>query len=347
MNPETRKQLQRVIFFFAIVLLMVKVIRDQDKAVVLNQVAGQTMGTIVYNVKFMAEEEVEYKSAIDSVLKALNQSLSTYIPNSEISRFNRADTIVFDSELFYPMLANSQSIFERTEEAFDPTIGPLVNAWGFGPGGPIANFDSSGVDSLLQYVGYSQIGFDQYYATKPSGVYLDFSAIAKGYGVDLVGEFLEKKGIENYMVEIGGEVRTRGMNDKKKVWSIGIEDPLVARDEQKLLAIARLDNRSVATSGNYRNYYEKNGVTHAHIVDPRTGYSNQNNILSASVFASDCMTADAYATAFMVLGVEKSMEIVNADPNLEALLVYRGEEKSEVVISEGIKESITIIEPTE
>jgi thiamine biosynthesis lipoprotein len=166
-------------------------------------------------------------------------------------------------------------------------------------------------------------------------MYVDFSAIAKGYGVDLVGEFLESKGITDYMVEIGGEVRAAGSNPKGEPWIIGIEDPVVAQEERKLLATVRLKNRSMATSGNYRNYYEENGRIIAHTIDPKTGFSCKNDLLSASVFAPDCMTADAFATAFMVLGVERSKEIL-ANANLDAFLIFYENGKIKTYASEGI-----------
>jgi len=175
-------------------------------------------------------------------------------------------------------------------------------------------------------------------------MYLDFSAIAKGYAIDLVGNFLRKQGVQDFMVEIGGEVIASGVNEKGSVWNIGIEDPLVKREEQKLFAIVRLENRAVATSGNYRNYFERDGRIYAHIIDPRTGYTSEQSILSASVFAADCMTADAYATAFMVLGVEEAMKIVEQDAGLEAMFIYRGAEKEEVAISSGMKNNITLLE---
>ena len=344
MNTPSRKNLPRLFFFLAAVLILVKVIRDQNKEIVLNEIAGQTMGTIPYHIKYKTKGERDYKPSIDSLLVAFNQSLSTYLPASEISRFNRADTLVFESSLFYPVLSKSRHVYEATGGAFDPTIGPLVNAWGFGPEKDVHFLSQEQIDSLLLLVDFSKITFSQSHAIKPSGMYLDFSAIAKGYAIDLVGNFLRKQGVQDFMVEIGGEVIASGVNEKGSVWNIGIEDPLVKREEQKLFAIVRLENRAVATSGNYRNYFERDGRIYAHIIDPRTGYTSEQSILSASVFAADCMTADAYATAFMVLGVEEAMKIVEQDAGLEAMFIYRGAEKEEVAISSGMKNNITLLE---
>ncbi len=285
-------------------------------------ISGQTMGTIIYNVKFIGDGSEVLKEEIDSVLQAFNQSLSTYIPSSEISRLNDSTSLAFESTYFYPVLARSKEIFEATEGTFDPTVGPLIQAWGFGPEKQIPQLDSAKVDSLRDLSGFDRVDFDENGVSMPDFFQLDFSAIAKGYAVDLVGELLEVNGVSDYLVEIGGEVRCRGINDEDKSWSLGIEDPTVSLDEQKLLAIVRLKDLSLATSGNYRNYYEKDGKIYAHIIDPRTGYTAQHNLLSASVFASDCMTADAYATGLMVLGLEKSKEIISRD-NIDAILIYR------------------------
>ncbi|MEM0940334.1 MAG: FAD:protein FMN transferase [Bacteroidota bacterium] len=288
----------------------------------LSLISGQTMGTIVYNVKFIGTGEEINKEEIDSVLKAFNQSLSTYIPDSEISRLNLTGSLQYESAYFYPVLEKSVAVFSKTYGAFDPTVGPLIRAWGFGPEKRVSEVDSMEVDSLLDLVGFKKISFDESQVSMPASFQLDFSAIAKGYAVDLIGELLEGKGLSDYLVEIGGEVRCRGVNEAAKSWSLGIEDPTVRLNEQKLLAIVRLKDLSLATSGNYRNYYKRDGKIYAHIIDPRTGYTAKHSLLSASVFAADCMTADAFATAFMVLGLEKTKEIAEQE-RIEVILVYQ------------------------
>ncbi len=341
MDQETKKKLPRIFFFLAAILLLVKVYQDKKGDLIENHITGLTMGTIPYSVKYRMVTETDLKPSIDSILVIFNESLSTYIPDSEISDFNNNDTLLYRSELFLPVMKKSAEVFSDTEGAFDPTIGPLVNAWGFGATGRM-NPSPDQIDSLLNFVGFKSVNFNDQYATKPKGFYIDFSAVAKGYAVDLVGEFLEDLGIENYMVEIGGEVRTLGMNGKNEIWSIGIEDPLVDQQEQKIMAIVNLQNRSVATSGNYRNYYEIDGKTYAHIIDPRTGYTSSDSILSASVFAPDCMTADAYATAFMVMGYEKVKNFISAKPELDAILVYREADSVKRYVTAGVKEFVTL-----
>ena len=344
METDHRKKIFRIILFLAAIVLLVKITRPKEEPLQLQQLSGQTMGTIVYNVKFLAPGNPSYQYGIDSVLKALNQSQSTYIADSEISRFNRSDTLFFESALFYPVLKKSEEIHQKTSGAFDPTIGPLINALGFGPDKKNAALTTEQVAALLQKIGFQKLIYTTEFIVKPAGMYLDFSAIAKGYAVDLVGEYLKSKGVVNFMVEIGGEVLTMGVNEKNKPWSIGIENPLVSKEEQQLMAIATLENMAVATSGNYRNYYEKDGKTFAHIVDPRTGYSGESDLLSASVFATTCMESDAYATAFMVLGLEETKAIVEKEKQLDVLLVYRetGSDSVKIYVSENMKSKTVI-----
>lgn len=290
------------------------------------EIKGTTMGTIGYSIKYLSETGENYASEIDSLLKVWNLSLSTYIPESEISRFNKGqDCFEFESEYFLPVLKASKEVYENSSGAFDPTVGPLVNAWGFGPEKSMIP-DSSRVDSLIQLVGFNKIQFDEIKVCKDApGIQLDFSAVAKGYAVDVVADFLDKKGIHNLLVEIGGELICRGTKNDNLPWRTAIEDPTVQVYEQKILAIVNLRDRAVATSGNYRNYYVRDGIKYVHTIDPSTGFPITHKLLSASVFADNCMIADAYATAFMVLGVEKSKVVLENNPTVDAYLIYSGE----------------------
>jgi FAD:protein FMN transferase len=312
----------------------------------MNHITGITMGSIVYNVKYLGEDQ-NLKNEIDQLLVDFNKSLSTYIPDSEISRLNSDGNFSYESDYFLPVLESSQEVYIATSGAFDPTIGALVQAWGFGPNKEIPNLDSVMVDSLKSISGFQHVIFDLLSVSIPANYQLDFSAIAKGYAVDEIGRLLERKGIENYLVEIGGEVRCRGNNEEGKSWSLGIEDPTVDKQLQEILAIVRLRDRSLATSGNYRNYYKKGGRTYAHIIDPRTGYTAVHNLLSASVFSSDCMISDAFATAFMVLGLEESIKVIKQQTNLDAILVYQEPNGSlKTYVSEGIKSFVEIDKTT-
>lgn len=299
--------------------------------------SGNTMGT-TYNITYLDPSERDFKTSIDSLLEVFNQSLSTYIPDSELSRFNQSDTLYFKLPYFLPVLQSSKTVYEITGGAFDPTVGPLVNLWGFGPSGPQLK-DSVNIASMLGLVGFDKIYFDSASVRKSKpGMYLDFSAIAKGYGVDVVAEFLKGKGIENLLVEIGGELVARGVNEKGELWKVGINRPEELGRADDLYSIVALNNRGMATSGNYRNYYEAGGIKISHTINPATGKPVNHGLLSATVLADDCMTADAYATAMMVMGTDKAIELQKNQSLFEIFLIYSdstGQLKS--YASEGIK----------
>ncbi len=299
---------------------------------------GQTMGTIAYNVKYIDAGGKNLSTSADSLLRAFNQSLSTYIPESEISTFNQGTVFPFETVHFYNVLAASKEVYEATNGAFDPTVGPLVNAWGFGPEGRKTPLDEE-IAAIKENVGFDRIFFDSISVCKlHEGVYLDFSSIAKGYAVDLVAELLEANNIHNYLVDIGGELRAKGKNLENSTWRIAIEKPTDNTLTRESSAILALDNRSIATSGDYRNYYEKDGKKIAHSINPKTGYPAEQNILSSTVVAANCMTADAYATAFMVLGFEASIKVLEQHPELQVFFIYADETgQIQTFTSEGLQ----------
>ncbi|MBB6460021.1 FAD:protein FMN transferase [Flammeovirga kamogawensis] len=305
-------------------------------------VTGTTMGVVPYNVKYIDEQGRPLDNEIKTALKEFNQSLSTYIPSSEISRFNSGDQLTYESKYFYPVIKESKIIYDETGGAFDPTIQPLVKAWGFGPG-KTPTIKPEQVDSILEYVGFDQyISFtDKVVSKSKKGVELDFSAIAKGYAVDIVADLLRERNISNFMVEIGGEVVCSGKNEKGKLWKIGIDNPRFSESgKNQISIIVELDNKALATSGNYRNFYIKEGKKYAHTLDPRTGFPVQHSLLSASVFTPSCMASDAYATAFMVAGVEKSIRIIESNPEIEAILIYDDNGEMKNYISSGAEKYI-------
>ncbi|SHM64940.1 thiamine biosynthesis lipoprotein [Cyclobacterium lianum] len=307
-------------------------------------ISGPTMGTS-YRIVYLDEGRRDFKKEVDALLMEINDALSTYIPESEISRFNRMDTLDFESSHFYPVLQKSKAVYEATNGAFDPTVGPLVNAWGFGPEGASLQ-DSTGVRQLLDQVGFDQLVFDENRISKiNSDVYLDLSAVAKGYGVDKLAELLREKGIRDYLVEVGGELVSSGLNEKGELWKVGISRPEIEGQANDLYSILALDNKGMATSGNYRNFYIKDSVKYSHTISPFTGYPVEHSLLSATVVAEDCMTADAFATAFMVLGVEKAREITESMPTLEVFLIYNDEQgRLQSFVSEGLIPYITVME---
>jgi thiamine biosynthesis lipoprotein len=284
-------------------------------------ISGTAMGS-PYNMRYIDEQQRNFKTAIDSLMDLFNQSLSTYHAGSEILRFNEGESITFSLPFFYPVLKRSYEIYQLTEGAFNPTINPVVRAWGFGPGKALPDVFPN-VDSLLDYVDFESLVFDSASVRKTKqGVSLDFNSIAPGYGVDLVCEMLEKAGIENYMVEIGGELRCKGKNEKDDYWLIGIENPnYEEQGGQQIQTKVRLNNQSLATSGNYRRFYVRDGQRYAHTIDPKTGYPVKHSLLSATVIASDCTTADALATAMMVMGKEKAIELA-ARTGVGIVLIY-------------------------
>lgn len=306
--------------------------------------SGNTMGT-TFRVVYLDPNEQDFQQSVDSLLLVFNQSLSTYIPDSEISKFNQGDSLVFSLPFFYPVLESSRQIYDLTQGAFDPTVGPLVNLWGFGPGGPQLK-DSVNINAILPLVGFDQIEFDERVVKKQrSGMYLDFSAIAKGYGVDVVAQFLQKKGIENLLVEIGGELVARGVNEKGELWKVGVNKPEELGRSDELYSIIALDNKGMATSGNYRNYYEAEGMKFSHTIDPFTGRPVRHGLLSATVLARDCMTADAIATALMVMGTEKAIALQESQKNFEIFLIFNDEEgQMKSFASEGIKPYLSFIQ---
>jgi len=283
--------------------------------------SGKTMGT-TYNVTYLDEESRDLQTSIDSLLVVFNQSLSTYIPDSELSRFNQGDTLDFNLPYLLPVLEASKKVYENTNGAFDPTIGPLVNIWGFGPGGPELK-DSVDIKNLLTIVGFTKIEFDQKQLRKKvPGIYLDFSAIAKGYGSDVVADFLKNKSISNFLVEIGGELVANGVNEKGELWKVGVNRHEESANASDLISIIALQDRGMATSGNYRNYYVQDSVKISHTINPETGYPVNHTLLSATVLAADCMTADAYATALMVMGKDKAIALDSTLSEIEMFLIY-------------------------
>jgi len=318
-------------------VFIVWLLRHDSKKLIKVSFNGETMGTY-YNIIYLHPDGIDYKSSVDSLLLIWNKSLSTYIPDSEISKFNKGNSFRFESPYFYPVLVKSREVFQATNGAFDPTVMPLVNAWGFGPEDNEMP-DSAQVAELKKLVDFNKIIFDSVEVKKEiPGMSIDFSAIAKGYGVDEVGKLLEQKGIENFLVDIGGEITCKGLNDRGTPWTTGIEDPNVELLERKIKAIIEVTDKSIATSGNYRNFYVKDGKKYAHTIDPHTGYPVEHSMLSTTVIANDCMTADAYATAFMVLGIDSAKAVINLHPEMDAYFIFSDNEgKIQTFMTDGFR----------
>jgi FAD:protein FMN transferase len=297
---------------------------------------GQAQGT-TYHITYYSSDSIVIKSQIDSLLRRLDLSLSTYRSNSIITRFNLNDPEAVADRYFTDVFNRSQEISELTQGVFDITVGPLINAYGFGFTEKAA-ITSELIDSLREFVGYKKVKLVNFKLQKERPeIMLDFNAIAQGYSVDVLVEYLESQNIQNYLVELGGEVRAKGGKPGES-WTVGIEQPTESMDAGKLQAVIKMKDRAMATSGNYRRFYDENGQRYAHIINPFTGYPVKHNLLSATVFAADCMSADAYATAFMVMGLEKSKAFLSAHPELglDVFFIYDSEDDFKTYASKGL-----------
>jgi len=286
------------------------------------KISGAAQGTS-YTITYLAGEHSNYREAFDSIFKKIDSSLSTYLPASIISRINRNDTTVIIDEYFSTVFNKSIEVSEKTNGSFDVTVAPIINAYGFGFTKK-EKVNKLRIDSLLKFIGYKKVKLDGKKLVKESPqVMLDFNAIAQGYTVDVLASFLESKHIDNYLVEVGGELRAKGKKLNDSSWTIGLEQPNETQTSS-LKAIITMNDKALATSGNYKKFYIEDGKKYTHIINPFTGYPAKNNLLSATVIAADCMTADAYATAFMVMGLEQSKEFLakHKELNLEVFFIY-------------------------
>ncbi|MFT5215909.1 MAG: thiamine biosynthesis lipoprotein [Glaciecola sp.] len=302
------------------------------------KLSGQVFGTS-YSVIY--DNNINYEKQFDSLFYVINKSMSTYIQDSDISKLNRNEVVEVNTH-FINVFNTSKIIYDVTSGAFDPTIGGIVNAWDFGPEGKIVALDSLKIDSLMQSVGLDKVKLRGNVILRENrNTYLDFNAIAKGYAVDVIAEFFESQRVEDYLVEIGGEMRSKGINkEKQKPWTVGIDRPNFDGSQSVIKAIA-FKNEAMATSGTYRKFkLDDKGNRYAHIIDTKTGYPSKTNVLSVSVIANDCMTADAYATAFQAMGIEKVTELLKTHPELKVFFVFENESNElETIALNGFPEN--------
>lgn len=286
-------------------------------------ISGNAFGT-TFSISYQDEYQRDFTKDIDSIIYVMNKSLSTYLPNSDISKINKGDESVVIDENFKEVFDKSNRIYEETNGYFDPTVGVLVNAWGFGPEDFISEMSQHEIDSLMQNVGFDKVHILEGKIIKDAPhIYIDFNAIAKGFGIDLIGRFLEQQNCENYLVELGGEIRARGVNSKELIWRVGIEDPNLD-GTRSFSRIIYLENEAMASSGNYRKYkVDRNGKKFVHTINSKTGYAVESNLLSATVVSQlDCADVDAYATAFMAMGYDKTRTFLEQRPDLKVFLIY-------------------------
>ena len=325
--------------FLAFLVIGTVIIVSRQQSTPYQHDRGMVFGT-VYHITYQSSKSLQ--KDIEAELAKVDASLSPFNERSIITAVNEnRDTVV--NKMFSDVFALAMKISDSTNGAFDITVAPLVNAWGFGfKGGAMPSRHQ--VDSLKALVGYHKVSLTNGRVSKTDPrIMLDCSSIAKGYGCDVVAKFLSAKGIDNYMVEIGGEIVTRGISEKRLPWKIGVtkttDDSLNVN--QEIQTIINVTDKAMATSGNYRNFYYKNGRKYAHTIDPSTGYPVQHNILSSTVIADDCATADAYATAFMVMGLDKAKTILSRHPELMAYFILASDDgTNKVWFSPSMKDKI-------
>jgi len=317
--------------------------KEHKQEFVRNDANGAALGT-TYNLIYFSDKTLDLKLQIDSVFAVINQSLSTYIPESDISKINRGDSILVVDTMFQEVFKLSKEVNKTTKGYFDPTVGTLVNAWGFGPGKQIA-LDSSKVDSLLKYVGFNKVILNHNNQIKKENpnIYFDFNAVAKGYAIDRLAKMMDNYAINNYLLEVGGELVAKGINpSKNKPWVVGIDDPQVVEGRQLKLMI-KLEDKAMASSGNYRKFRvdESTGKKYVHTINPITGYTKNGTTLGVTILASSCAEADAYATSFMAMELEEVKKLLKSTKTLEAYIIYldnKGE--TQEFMTKGIKKLI-------
>lgn len=329
--------MKKTSFFIISVLLILTNACNQTKYQISEGFAQGTTYRMVY------QGPMDYSDTIVQMLMYFDKTLSIYMDSSLISGINRNDSLAVLNDLFLEFYTKSKEVYEKSDGYFDITVAPLVSAWGFGPKEKI-NSDSASIDSIRSFVGMDKIKIEDNKLIKSDKrIKLDGNAIAQGQSVDYIARFFESMGIENYMVEIGGEVRARGVNDKGTAWRIGIDKPIEGTDEhnREIQTIIELENKSLATSGNYRKFHLVDGIKYSHSINPKTGYPAKDILLSATIIADESSIADGFATACMVMGFEKAKELILQNKELDAYFIYSGENgELKVFMSPGFEKYI-------
>ncbi|MBF1386562.1 FAD:protein FMN transferase [Prevotella aurantiaca] len=321
MNKITNKKLLWQLPFLTLLIIGSIFIITQQRSTPYQYNEGQVFGTF-YHITYQNDQDLQKE--IEAELKKIDNSLSTFNKQSVISKVNNNEVTKLD-ELFIEIFDKAKAISKETDGAFDITVAPLVNLWGFGfKQGTTPSKQQ--IDSLKQLVGYEKVSLIMGKRIKKTDqrIMLDCSAIAKGYGSDVIARLFKKYDIKNFMIEIGGEIVVSGNSESRVPWKIGVNKPIEdsTNTNTELQTVLNITNKAMATSGNYRNFYYKGGKKFAHTIDPKTGYPVQHSLLSATVLAADCATADAYATAFMVMGMERSKKVLEKHKELMAYFIY-------------------------
>ena len=338
MTKDRKKRLLWQMPFLILLIVGTVLIIRQQQSTPYQHCSGLIFGTS-YHVTYQYNEDL--KPLLEAKMKEVDQTLSMFNEASVISKVNNNQQVEL-TDMFVQVFELAQQISEDTQGAFDITVAPLVNAWGFGFKEGVMP-DEHTIDSLRSIIGYQKISMEKgRIVKKDPRIMLDCSAIAKGYGTDMVAQVLAEKGVKNYLVEIGGEVVTCGISEKRLPWKIGVtkptDDPL--QEGGELQTVLNITDKAMATSGNYRNFYYKGGKKYAHTINPKTGHPVQHNILSATVLCDRCARADAYATAFMVMGLEGAKKVLDRNPDLMAYLIYDDHGQNKVWYSPSLRDKI-------
>lgn len=334
----TKSSIFRIVFLLFLIVGSIYIIRQQNTMPYQHN-TGQIFGT-TYHITYQSDKDLHRE--ILQRLQLVDQTFSTFNDESIISKINRNEPVKLN-QMFIEVFDLAKTVSKDTHGAFDITVAPLVNVWGFGfkSGTPPTK---AVIDSLRHMTGYEKVKLIGSTVRKQDPrITLDCSAIAKGYGSDVVAQYLRSRDVENFMIEIGGEIVVQGNSDKRLPWKIGVTKPTddSTQVNNELQTVLNVSNTAMATSGNYRRFYYKNGKKYAHTIDPKTGYPVQHNILSATVLANTCAKADAYATSFMVLGLEKTQQVLQHHPDLMVYLIYAdGQGKNKVWYSPSLKKAI-------
>ena len=316
--------MNKLIFFLAVAISLVSCGSTTSSPKLFNE-TGKALGT-TYSILYIAPKKIQkIEKDLDSIFDVINKSMSTYISTSDISKINAGDTSIVVDDMFLDVFTLSKKIHKISNGNFDPTVGNLVNAWGFGPKLGIKEMTPKIVDSLMNYVGFDKVNLNKNRTIQKvdPNVYLDFNAIAKGYCLDRIAVYLDSKKCDNYLIELGGELVAKGTKITTNTeWTVGIDDPKQTTD-RVLITTLKLRDKAMATSGNYRKFRVDSltGKKYVHTVDPFTGYTKPSVILSTSVIAKNCASADGYATAFMAMSLEQTKAVLKTQP-LDAYIIY-------------------------
>ncbi|MCP9198437.1 FAD:protein FMN transferase [Gramella sp. GC03-9] len=334
--------MNRLLKFFVLGLLVASCSKPESGVEIYQ---GEALGT-TYQIKYFSDKDLNFQSSLDSIFEVINASMSTYITKSDISRINRGETGVEVDMHFKKVFEASEKIYQESNGYFDPTVGTLVNAYGFGPEDKLKEIDSTRLDSLRKLVGFEKVRLTQSNTIEKEhpGIYLDFNAIAKGYTIDVIADHLSQNGVDNFLIELGGELRAKGKNiENDASWIVGIDDPGQQAGNRTLIAKIKLENVGMATSGNYRKYRvdSVSGQQYVHTINPSTGKATRSNMLSATVIAENCMLADGYATAFMALGFERSSEMLKEVQGISVYFIYSDENgENKTYVSPGTENKL-------